>query len=33
MSDFTAHDIGCLLIGGFLTGYIIAGYILSLIHI
>jgi len=27
MNDFTSHDIGCLLIGGFLTGYIIAGYI------
>ena len=25
MNDFTSHDIGCLLIGGFLTGYIIAG--------
>jgi len=27
MNDFTSHDIGCLLIGGFLTGYILAHYI------
>jgi len=27
MSDFTKHDISVLLIGGFLSGYILAGYI------
>jgi hypothetical protein len=27
MKKFTAHDIGVLVIGGFLTGYILAHYI------
>jgi len=27
MNHLTSHDIGVLVIGGFLTGYIIAGYV------